>query len=1035
MAAQLGQKEEEDYRQKYRDHVAREFCTFNEVNTGLGENVPLSSRYAKLMVVMKTQSRTEREREVLGLRQRHKEVTRDGANPAVTVETLFQPDEREQIPQVVVLVGAAGMGKTITARKIMLDWARGDLYAQFEYAFYISCGDINLSEQEDTLSLGDLMSGCCPDRQAPLGDILARPQKLLFIVDGFDELRFSVDQPTCKLCSSAEEKKPVGIILRSLLEKTLLSESSLLITTRPTALQSLGQRLKTACFAEIQGFSEAEREEYFHKFFMDEEAARRAISFVQRNDALFTMCFVPIMCWTVCTVLERELGEGNDPSQPSTTITELYVSYLSRLLKCGKEDVKQDLKKFLPRLCCLAADGVWKQETLFEEKEIKERGLNHPVLRSLFLNESVLREDSECVSVYSFIHLSFQEFLAALFYALGDEDTREHLETPEKRIELLLGNYTECKTRLVLVVRFLFGLLKKEPKKKLEEITGCEASPQLEEGLLTWARISQGGASSSNREIYDLKVFHCLFESQEETFVSGALEHFTGILLSDVGLTQFDQRVLSFCVKHWKGLDSLHLIGCFLTREDHDNKVIPGHPERSGLQPPQAEQSQPSLLSLPLQAVGNPRSQLKTLRLWQCQLTSTSCRDLATALSTSGSLRELDLQERQVGDAGVHLLCEGLKHPACRLERLRLWQCELTSAGCEDLATLLSTSQSLRDLDVGCNKLGDAGVQLLCEGLKHPTCRLEIVGLWWCRISSAGCGDLATVLSTSRSLRELDVGANELGDAGVQLLCEGLKHPTCRLEIMGLRYCQLTSAGCRDLAAALSTSPSLRELDLGDNDFGDPGLQLLCEGLKQPTCRLEIMGLQRCRITSAGCGDLATVLSTNQSLRELDLGDNDVGDTGVRPLCEGLKHPSCRLERLRLWWSHLTSVCCGDLAAALSTNQSLRELNLGGNNLGDAGVRLLCEGLKHPTCRLETLRLQCCRITSASCGDLAEALSTNQSLRELNINTEDLGAPGVQLLREGLKSSTWQLETMRLIRSGLNEGAQQKLDLKEEKPK
>ncbi|KAM6307815.1 NACHT, LRR and PYD domains-containing protein 12-like [Podargus strigoides] len=700
---------------EYRDHVAREFCTFKEVNACLGDSVTLSSRYTKLMIVPKTQKRTEGEHEVLGLKERHEEVRRKGANPAITMETLLQPDEKGQIPQSVVLVGAAGTGKTMTSRKIMLDWAKGNLYAQFDYAFYISCREISLSQQGDMLSLGDLILDCCPDRQAPLGDILAGPQRLLFIIDGFEELRFFLDQPKCKLCSSAEEKKPVAIILSSILGKTLLPESSLLITTRPTALQSLGQWLKMECFAEILGFSEAEREEYFHKFFVDEGKARKAISFVKSNDALFTMCLVPIMCWTVCIVLERELGEGIDLSQTPATITELVVSCLSTLLRCGKEDLKQHLKKFLGRLCCLAADGIWKQEVLFEEKEIKEHGLYHPVLCSLFLNETVLRKDGACVNVYSFTHLSFQEFFAGLFYALGDdEDARGRSGTTEKRIKVVLENYRDCKTRLMLVMRFLFGMVNREAKKKLKEITGCDTLPQLEEGLLRWTRVSQGAADGV---IYDLNIFHCL------------------------------------------------------------------------------------------------RAKKKRLR----------------------------------------------------------WECELTLAGCEDLATVLSTSQSLRDLNMGYNNLGDAGVRLLCEGLKHPSCQLEKLRLRCCRISSAGCGDLAAALSTSWRLRELDLAANDLGDAGVRLLCEGLKHPSCRLENMGLQRCQVTSASCGDLATALSASPRLRELHLGDNDIGDPGLRLLCEGLQHPSRRLEELRLRCCRISSASCKDLAAALSTSRSLRELDL--------------------------------------------------------------------------------------------------------------------------------------------------------------------
>lgn len=72
---------------------------------------------------------------------RHEEASREGADPTITVETLFQPDKRGQIPQIFVLVGAAGIGKTVTSRKIMLDWANRALYAQFDYAYYISCRD------------------------------------------------------------------------------------------------------------------------------------------------------------------------------------------------------------------------------------------------------------------------------------------------------------------------------------------------------------------------------------------------------------------------------------------------------------------------------------------------------------------------------------------------------------------------------------------------------------------------------------------------------------------------------------------------------------------------------------------------------------------------------------------------------------------------------------------------------------------------------------------------------------------------------
>uniref|UniRef100_A0A8C0F6B0 NACHT domain-containing protein n=1 Tax=Bubo bubo TaxID=30461 RepID=A0A8C0F6B0_BUBBB len=455
------------------------------------------SRYMKMVMFMNPLGRSGQEHEVLGLKESHAEVRREDSQPAVTVETLFWPDERGQTPQIIVLVGGAGIGKIVTARKIMLDRAREAINAQFDYAFFINCSEINLSQQ------------------TPPEAILATPEKLLFIIDGFDEMRFSLDQ------------KPVEIILSSLFQKTLLSQSSLLITTRPTALQSLGKCLKGEYYAEIMGFSDAEKEAYF---FRDEEKAIKAITFVKRNDTLFAMCLVPIMCWTICTVLEQALNEGKDVVRTSRT-TELYVLYLSSLLKCGSESLKQDMK-MLSRLCCMAADGIWKWKILFHEKLIEVYGLNHPVLLFLFLHDGALRNCMKCVSACNFLHLSFQEFFAALFYALEDNEETEELEMLGKDIKKVLEKYSEYYTNWILVVQFLFGLLNEEAREYLIEIIWCTISPRVKKDLFKLIQICQGTTLCSGGVIHNLNVFHW-FEIQEETFVSNVLDCFTGIVLKE----------------------------------------------------------------------------------------------------------------------------------------------------------------------------------------------------------------------------------------------------------------------------------------------------------------------------------------------------------------------------------------------------------------------------------------------------------------------------------------------------------------------
>uniref|UniRef100_A0A8C3T5U7 Uncharacterized protein n=1 Tax=Chelydra serpentina TaxID=8475 RepID=A0A8C3T5U7_CHESE len=377
-------------------------------------------------------------------------------------------------------------------------------------------------------------------------------------------------------------------------------------------------------------------------------------------------------------------------------------------------------------------------------------------------------------------------------------------------------------------------------------------------------------------------------------------------------------------------------------------------------------------------------------RLRQCSLTAACCGDLSAALSTNQSLTELELSGNKLGDSGIKLLCEGLKHPSCKLQKLVLWECHLTDACCGDLSSLLRTNRSLRELNLSSNNLSYSGVKLLCEGLKHPNCKLQ-------------------KLKAEHH--------QEMHHSPVYPLCQALEDPNCKLKKLKLHGC-LTGTCCGDLADVLKARQSLTELDLGYNDLGDAGVRLLCKGLKQPTCKLQRLDLWDCELTGACCGDLANVLRTSQSLTELKLCANYLGDAGVRLLCKRLTHPNCKLGRWVLRDCELTGACCRDLANVLRASQSLTELKLSGNKLGDAGVRLLCEALNHLNCKLQTLDLRDCELTSSCCGDLAAVLSTSQSLTELKLSGNSVGDAGVRLLCEGLKHPNCKLQRLGCIWCG-----------------
>ncbi|XP_063101497.1 NACHT, LRR and PYD domains-containing protein 3 isoform X2 [Cavia porcellus] len=865
-------RRKKDFGRAYRRHVRSRFHCIEDRNARLGESVNLNKRYTRLQLVREHPSRQERERELLAMGGGR---LRDSPLGPLRLESLFDLDPEDDSPEpvhTVVVQGAAGIGKTILARKLMLDWASGKLFQdKFDYLFYIHCREVSLATPR---SLGDLIASCCPDPSPPMGRIMRKASRILFLMDGFDELQGAFDEHAEAQCTDWRVAAPGDALLGSLIRKRLLPEASLLITTRPAALEKLQHLLERPRHVEILGFSEARRREYFFKYFSGEAQARAALALIQENEVLFAMCFIPLVCWIVCTGLKQCMDSGESLAQTSKTTTAVYIFFLSCLLQARGSGHENRLSAQLRGLCSLAAAGIWNQKVLFEECELRSHGLQEGAV-SAFLRMSLFQKEVDCEKLYSFIHMTFQEFFAAMYYVLEEEDGEGLAGScqvlPSRDVAVLLENYGKFeKGYLIFVVRFLFGLVNQERTSYLEKRLSCRVSQQIRVALLRWIE-TKATAKKLQAQPSQLELFYCLYEMQEEGFVRRAMGHFPKI---EVNLsTRMDHVVSSFCIRNCHSVKSLSLGFLHNSPKEEEEEEV-----EEGTGPP---------------ATGAQRSP-------SCSLTPSFCQGLFSALSTTWALTELDLSDNILGDLGLGALCETLQSPGCGIQRLWLGRCGLSHQCCSDLSSVLSCGRKLAELDLSDNPLGDFGASLLCQGLAHPCCTLNKLWLVSCGLTSACCEDLASVLSTSCSLTRLYIGENALGDTGVSTLCGKAQWQESHLQKLGLVNSGLTFMGCSALASVLRTTRSLTHLYLRGNALGDAGLKLLCEGLLHPGCELRMLELDNCSLTSHSCWDLSTVLTSSRSLRKLSLSNNDLGDLGVTMLCEVLRQGACVLQNLQL---------------------------------------------------------------------------------------------------------------------------------------
>ncbi|MCI4391781.1 hypothetical protein PGIGA_G00138320 [Pangasianodon gigas] len=529
---------ETEVQEKCKFILMKTFQHVNEVITNQGNPTLLNEMYTELYITEGDSGKVNNEHEVRQIEAASRRAATE--ETPIKCNDMFKPLRQNDSPIFTVLTkGVAGIGKTVSVQKFILDWAEGKTNQDIHLIFPLPFRELNLMKDQK-LSLMELLHFFFKEIKETN---ISSMDKVLFIFDGLDECRFPLDfQNTVRLCDVTESAS-VHVLLINLIKGNLLPSALIWITSRPAAADQIPSEWFNRV-TEVRGFNDPQKEEYFRKRISDQSLSNRIITHLKSLRSLYIMCHIPVFCWISATVLERMLGEAESGEIPMT-LTQMYTHFLiiqTNIIKKKYTKIEEADKEMVLKLGKLAFQQLMKGNLIFYEEDLMECGIDvteasvySGVCTQIFREEFGLHQSK----VYCFVHLSIQEHLAALYVHMTfiNEKRNVLLQTLLSKMWMLLREITISDVHksavdqalqsknghLDLFLRFLLGLSLESNQILLQTIvtqTGSSSHGNQETVHYIKEKIRENPSTEKS-----INLFHCLNELGDHSLVE-EIQHY-----------------------------------------------------------------------------------------------------------------------------------------------------------------------------------------------------------------------------------------------------------------------------------------------------------------------------------------------------------------------------------------------------------------------------------------------------------------------------------------------------------------------------